>query len=221
MVAPLKRLMKEKAIIQMLECTHFGGEWGALDPNYEKQLEESLRGVAKNDERHLSDFYDLTRDRVYSLAMFITRDADMADDVVVEVYSQVWRQASGFDRSKGSILNWLLMITRSRTLDLIRSRNRHKSRETALDEAHELARPGHENPETEHLHLDRARLVRHALRELPHEQRELLLGGFFAGMTHSEMAQQFELPLGTVKSRIRLGLQSLKRALAPMERTWL
>ena len=196
------------------------GDSICCDQKIEGELARALDGVARHDEYQLSRLYDLTRERVYSLAVFMTRDTDLAEDVVVEVYSQVWLQADRFQPSRGTVMNWLLMITRCRSLDLIRARQRFQGRETLLEHAHMLCQPIDEDPEELHMERDQAQAVRKSMRALPQEQRELLLAGYFVGMTHVELAEHFDLPLGTVKSRIRLGLQSLKRELTQLERSW-
>ncbi len=208
-------------ISRVIQYAHFSGERDTLDRNVEERLREAMKRIVNREERGLSDLYDVTRARVYGLALFMSRDADLADDATVGVYTQVWHQGSRFDHDKGSILNWLLMLTRSRTLDLIRIRSRNQQRETTLEEAMQLCQPIEESPEAANISNDQAARVRQALSELPCEQRELLLAGFYVGMTHNELADQYDLPLGTVKSRIRLGLRGLKRALNHEERQWL
>ena len=198
---------------EVIECFISWGELKVLEALNQDELAPLMERVTHGDQKALSDLYDATRSRVFSLALFMVRETDLAEDVVVDVYAQIWRNAASYDESKGGVLNWVLMMTRSRALDVIRVRGRIYARETGLDDAETLCHPAEKGPEQISLAADRAQKIRRALGTLPLEQRELILAGFFCGLSHAELADQFRLPLGTVKSRMRLGLTSLRRRL--------
>jgi RNA polymerase sigma-70 factor (ECF subfamily) len=168
--------------------------------------------MSVGDEQALELFYDATSARVFGLALQILRDRAAAEDATLEVFTQVWKQAGRYDPSKGGPLGWLLMLARTRAIDLMRSRGRTASREESLQAAISIA-DGSSGPEATTIEQEDAARVRSALAKLPIEQREALLAAYFAGMSHSEVAKALGQPLGTVKTRIRAGLQQLRRLL--------
>jgi len=178
-------------------------------------LHDLVSRVARRDEIAFGRLYDLTKTRLFGLAMSMVRQTDAAEDVLADVYQQVWRTADRFESSRGSVMNWLFMMTRSRALDLLRSRSRLAKREVGWQEPMLAIRDT--NPEQASVVRDEGSRVRQALGQVPPEQRELLVACFFTGMSHRDLSEAFELPLGTVKSRIRLGLRALRRALVDEE----
>ncbi len=184
----------------------------------EPALESLLARVAGGDESALRELYDRTSRRVFGLALAVLRDRAAAEDVTLEVYVQVWRQAQRFDAAQGAALAWLATLARTRAIDAWRARQRQAAREAApeLPDATELAcsAPG---PEARCEDGERAARVHRALDSLPPEQRRALQAAYFTGLTHVEIAAAFGQPLGTVKTRIRNGLLALRRALAGME----
>lgn len=173
-----------------------------------------LARVALRDAAALSALYDLAGGAVYGVCRRILRDPADAEEAAGDVFLQVWQKADRFDPERGDALAWLLTLARSRAIDRLRSRGAARKHETGLDERHETASsdPG---PEATSSLAQRATLVRHALSELPEEQREVLELAYFEGLTHSEIAERLSQPLGTAKSRIRLALQRLRRSLEP------
>jgi RNA polymerase sigma-70 factor (ECF subfamily) len=134
-----------------------------------------------------------------------------AEDVLAEVYTQVWRRAGLYDPERGSAGLWLYTITRSRAIDRLRSRGVHG--EERLEELDELI-AGDPTPREAAETQERAARIRRALLSLPDEQRRAVVASFFLGQTHTEIARRSGEPLGTVKSRIRAGLVRLRDALA-------
>lgn len=177
-------------------------------------LAARVAAAARGDESALRDLYDELAPRVLGIAHQILRDRSAADDVVVEVFSQVWRQAGRFDASKGSVATWIGTLARTRAIDIRRARLRHTRRESGLeaDDARLLLDPAN-SPWLAAGDAERARLVRSALDRLPHEQRRAVEAAFFGGLSHSEIASALGAPLGTVKTRIRSGLSTLRLAL--------
>jgi RNA polymerase sigma-70 factor (ECF subfamily) len=124
----------------------------------------------------------------------------------------VWSHAAIYDPARASPMVWILTIARSKSIDLLRSRTRRVEKHRALEEMASLEEPA-PNPEAVAVQAERCAQVQAALASLPREQRVAIETAYFAGLSHSEVAAALGEPLGTVKSRIRLGLSSLRRAL--------
>ncbi|MEO8602595.1 MAG: sigma-70 family RNA polymerase sigma factor, partial [bacterium] len=180
----------------------------------ESSREELVRRMAAGDQAAMAELYDQTNRIVFGLALRVLADRAAAEDVMVEVYAQVWRQAADYDRSRGSPSAWLLTVTRSRAIDARRARGRDKATEP-LDVAGDLSSdsPG---PEALTAAAERHRFVQGALAQLSGELRELIDLAYFSGMSHSEIATALGQPLGTVKTRIRSAMMQLRSALAPL-----
>ncbi len=170
--------------------------------------------ISSGDASAMADLYDQSNRFVFGICLKVLRNHADAEEVTLDVYTQAWRQASRFDSDRGAPLAWLLMLARSRAIDRLRSRGGARRHEEDLDQARDLASPG-ADPETNSLLSQRASTVRAALKGLPAEQREVLELAYFEGLTHTEIAARLSQPLGTAKSRIRLGLAHLREALAP------
>jgi len=178
-----------------------------------QELISLIQQVVIGNHSALADFYDATSQAVYSLAVRIVGDRAIAEDVVVEVYAQVWAQAKTYEPRRGTPLAWLLAITRSRALDFLRSRRRFATEEPieAADQLQSLA----PNPEDNTVAVERYRVVRGAVDSLGAEQREVIELAYFSDLSHSEIAARLGYPLGTVKTRIRLGMLRLRELLTP------
>lgn len=173
---------------------------------------DAIRRAAGGDADALAALYDRHSRIIYSLAFRIIGDASDAEEVVQDVFAQVWRQAARYDTSRGAVIAWMLMMTRSRAIDRIRSRRGLPS--VAPDSWKGLAEmvdPA-QGPELTTLTADQVRRVRDALQALPLTQRLAIQLAFYEGLTHVEIAERLEEPLGTVKTRIRLGLLKLRDA---------
>ena len=128
---------------------------------------------------------------------------------------QVWRTAASYDTSRGSVNAWLITVARSRAIDWVRSsKARFDQHKQNLEDGPELT-DAKATPEAEALNRDRAAVVKRALAELPVEQRQLIELAYFSGFSQSEMAERLSLPLGTVKSRVRMGMARLRELLGP------
>ena len=176
------------------------------------QLALWIEAIVDQDERALAALYDATFTRVFGLVQRIVRNAAMAEEVVEDAYFQVWRQAVRFDGTRGKPLTWLLGIARSRAIDSLRHEARFRCE--ALDDecSPEVASSA---PTVDEL-LDLARHrdeLHQALLQLGAQPRQLVSLAFLRGLSHEEIAEQTQLPLGTVKSQIRRALQSLRRIL--------
>jgi RNA polymerase sigma-70 factor (ECF subfamily) len=176
------------------------------------ELQRLLECSALGDERAFSELYDRTRRRTYTMILSVLHAPDHASEVMQELYVAVWRDAHRFDASRGNVTAWLVMMARRRAIDRTRSVAREMSRD------HRYADPAlvFEHDEVwAHVDTDlRADWVRDALNDLRATQRDPLTMAYFGGYTQSQIAGLLELPLGTVKTRIRDGLIVLRRTMA-------
>ena len=171
-----------------------------------------IERIAAGDGPALAALYDQHARAVYSLALRILRNPSDAEDVVQEVFAQVWRQSARYEAAKATVTGWLLMQTRSRAIDKLRGRKvRPEGADTSavLDRTADLA----PSPESEVERTERATRVRAALDSLPLLQRMAVELAYYEGLTHAEIASHLEQPLGTVKTRIRQALMTLRAAL--------
>ncbi len=176
---------------------------------------ELLALVAKRDREALARLYDRTRGRVYGLALHIVRDVSVAEEVTLDVYTKVWRDAGRFDPKKSAALSWLLLLTRSRAIDYLRSKaGRARKQEQVWDPARHDGGDGAATPHEAVETAQEARAVRKAVAALDLVKREAIEMAFFAGLTHAEISDRLSVPLGTVKTRIRAGLGELRSAMA-------
>jgi RNA polymerase sigma-70 factor (ECF subfamily) len=173
-----------------------------------------LERVSSGDEHALAAFYDETSTLVYGLAIRMLGSAEDSEEVTLDVYNQVWRKAATFDSSRGSLLSWLVTLTRSRALDRIRARTSRQRNLEPLPTERDLADKA-STPEQETALGQERRIVLGALGQLPPEQRRAIELAFFDGLSHSEVAVALNEPLGTVKTRIRLGMMKLRDLLQP------
>jgi len=171
--------------------------------------------IASGDQSALAALYDATCRIVFGLVLRILSDHPTAEEVALDVYTQVWRQASTYDGQRGSPVAWLLTIARSRAIDRLRSTKQEQQRKEPLDAA-SAESAATADPEEESVISERKRIVRLALEQLSPEQREVIELAYFSGLSHSEIAAKLGQPLGTVKTRTRLGMMKLRDALSPI-----
>ncbi|MBL8986595.1 MAG: sigma-70 family RNA polymerase sigma factor [Gemmatimonadetes bacterium] len=172
--------------------------------------------VAGGDEQALSVLYDRFAPVLYGLALRITAEPADAEEVVLDTFSQAWREAGRFRAERASAGAWLTMMCRSRALDLVRARTRRGravDRAAALEGEPALGQPG-PPPDAAAIGAEEARALSVALEELPAPQRTALELAFFDGLSHAEIATRLAEPLGTVKGRIRTAMTRLRTALA-------
>ena len=171
-----------------------------------------LQRVSLADQHALGELYDATSSAVFGLALRILNEQAAAEEVVVDVYQQVWTTAKRYDPQRGTVLAWLLTMTRSRAIDLLRARNRSGGTEP-LEAAANIPSSIPE-PEEVSLAAERHRFVRAALESLNADQRQAIELAYFSGLSHSAIAIRLKQPLGTVKTRIRVGMIKLRVALS-------
>jgi len=183
------------------------------------ELANQLVAIARGDQRAFERFYAATLSRVFAIARRICTDPSLAEEVTEDVYVQVWREAGRFDATRGAVLAWLLMMTRSRALDALRRADAAISVEDPLELT---ADQGGQSGELDPLNLldalRRDSEIHGALATLPARDRQMVALAFFRGLTHAEIAAAMQLPLGTVKTSIRRALALMRvqlSALAP------
>ena len=177
----------------------------ALPPSTEDDA-ALLAQVQRGDEQAMAALFDRYSKIVYSVALRVLRDPAAAEDVLQEIFMQIWRNPTSFIATRGSLGGWLAVVSRNRSIDALRrKRPTEQVEEMALASNYNLADEAERNSL-----MEKARGVIHLL---PVEQRKTLEMAFFDGLTHSEIAEMTGDPLGTVKTRIRSALTALRRAL--------
>jgi RNA polymerase sigma-70 factor (ECF subfamily) len=178
---------------------------------FDEQLDDAalMARIQNGDDAALGGLYDRHGGRAYSLAFAILRNGHDAEDAVARAFAQVWSGRDRYDPAQGAFSGWLSTIVRSRALDLYRARQR---RTRAYGAAREAGDPGWHplGPDEQAEAKETRRIVVAALLRLPEDQRQPLALAYFRGMSHSEIAIALELPLGTVKTRIRSAMQRLR-----------
>jgi RNA polymerase sigma-70 factor (ECF subfamily) len=173
--------------------------------------EELISAICLGSERAMEIFYERYCRYAYALAYRILHESSAAEDIVQEVFLSVWRKANTYQRQQGSVYSWLQAIVHHRTIDRIRS-VAHRDNQWAP-----LQAEGEQDPPSPQLDVweqawqkEQSQLIRLAMAQLPIEQRDVIELAYFHGYTHAEIAAQKQIPLGTVKGRMRLGLQKMK-----------
>ncbi|MCI0336022.1 MAG: sigma-70 family RNA polymerase sigma factor [Acidobacteria bacterium] len=174
-----------------------------------------IRRMSEGDQAALATLYDTTNRLVYGLILRVLGDTSIAEEVLLDVYTQAWRQAESYDTQRGTPLAWLTTIARSRAIDRLRSGWQDQQRKESLDSLGD-APTNAATPEEETVASERQRFVRAALEALSPEQREVIELAYYSGLSHSEIAAKLKQPLGTVKTRMRLGMIKLREALSPI-----
>jgi RNA polymerase sigma-70 factor, ECF subfamily len=187
--------------------------------NYTNFDDASLIGLIVEQEADaLAALYDRYSRLVFSVVRYIVSDGRTAEEVTLDVFTIVWRKAGRYDSKRATVSVWLTTIARHRAIDVLRrERVRPDLHSLSLSEMNvEPPAAGHNPETTTEMVLERNR-VRSALAELPLEQRQAIALAYFRGQSQSEIAATLNQPLGTVKTRIRLGLQKLRRMLEESE----
>lgn len=176
--------------------------------------EELMPLVGRKDPEAFEVLYDRHGGAAYSLAYRIVGDRAAAEEVTQEAFISVWRSGARFDAARGSVRSWLLSVVRNRAIDFLRSKAGKAPKLDFDDESALEQRPAAERTEEEALRRETAVEVRGAIGNLPGEQAKVIELAYFGGFSHSEIARILSLPMGTVKGRMRLGLEKIRGELA-------
>lgn len=178
---------------------------------------ELLKSVSRGDEAALAALYDRYKSILFGLLVRMLSSREEAEDVLQDVFLQVWRRASDFDESRGKPFTWLVTLTRSRGIDRLRTlaardRVAHAGTREPSEQVSDAA--------TDAFRSEQQGLIRSALSQLPEEQKRPLVLAYFDGLTQSEIAAKLNAPLGTVKTRMRSGMMKLRESLAGQHKSF-
>ena len=176
--------------------------------------------IVQEDESALARLYDASSPLVYGLALRILGDSGAAEEVTLDVYLQVWKQANRFDPVRGRVSTWLMTMARSRAIDKLRGKAQELSLAETLEAVAEI-RSESPDPEQSAAVAQQQAEVRKALSTLSEEQRHAIELAFFNGFSQNEIAMKLNEPLGTIKTRIRNGMLKLRELLQPYQGEWL
>ena len=192
------------------------GEGLAIETRATWSDESLMLAIGTQDRAAFEAIYDRYSDLVYSTSLRILADTQLAEDVTQDVFVRLWNRPETFVAERGRFLSWLMSVSRNRAVDLLRARGRRRAREVeSLIPTEEYAAVVATDEDPAHaalLHEEQWQ-VRRALKELPEDQRRALELAYFGGLTQQEIASTLHEPLGTIKTRIRLGMMKLRRAL--------
>src|SRR3954451_12665519 len=176
--------------------------------------EDLMQLVRRGDAAAFEAVYDRHATAAFSLAYRMTGTRNTAEDVVQEAFLSIWRSGARYDRARGSVRTWVLGIVNNRAIDALRRSVVHERRR-ASDEGIEERFEARERTDVEAARREEAEQIRGMLETLPDEQSRVIELAYFGGFTHSEIARMLGAPIGTVKGRMRLGLEKLRGQLAP------
>jgi RNA polymerase sigma-70 factor (ECF subfamily) len=176
----------------------------------EDALRYFMDGVVNREASALSALYDATLHKIYGLALKVTRRHDLAEEVVEDTYWQIWQEADKFDTNRGVVIAWMMVICRSRALDLLRRQPHHIPLDESVGDYEEEATP---SPVEQMITLERESALHGAMKQLSKVQQQMIALAFFKDMSHQEIANHMHMALGTVKSHIKRAQVLLRIAL--------
>lgn len=179
-----------------------------------RELAALIAQIAGGEQDALTALYDQTNRQIYGLLLRILGDPATAEEVLLDVYVQVWRQAARYESGRGTPFAWLITMARSRAIDRLRSIGNEEHHTDLLEETRDFMHPA--NAEEDAIASEMRRIVQAALNTLPPEQRELIELAYYNGLSHSDIAARLDQPLGTVKTRIRRAMIKLRDVLNPV-----
>jgi RNA polymerase sigma-70 factor (ECF subfamily) len=187
---------------------------GATTSPDASDLANLVQRIAEGDHDAVGELYDLTVSRLFALAQLILRNSADAEEIVCDVYTQVWQNAAKYQGARGAVMGWLLVMCRSRALDLARQ-NRLRARLALVESGHNNEESVEPTAAEDILDLmKQGTAVHQALGKLTPLRRRLIALAFFRDLSHGEIAEQCQLPVGTVKSHIRRALTALRAEMA-------
>jgi RNA polymerase sigma-70 factor, ECF subfamily len=198
-----RRASRVRCTVRWVSVCHIGAR-------VDQDLTSTIASVAAGDQSAFASLYDVLAPSIYGVVRRVLRDPSQTDEVTQEVFVEIWRQATRFDATRGSVRTWALTIAHRRAVDRVRSEQSHRDRQTVAGAAAVVA-PS--TPEDDAIDTDDRRRAREAMATLPPAQREALELAFYDGLTHVQIADRLDVALGTVKTRIRDGLIRLRTAM--------
>lgn len=178
-----------------------------MDPSHD--FLHLLSATAQGDRLAFADLYRQTAGKLYAISLQMLRRRDLAEEAVQEAFVRIWHNAGDYQQEKGTVLTWMISIVRYRALDMLRAtKSRRETGDEGLEEALDEQSPEQELYEQR----DRVRIDR-CMDRLDEGPRQAIEMAYFRGLTHTEVCDQMETPLGTIKTWIRRGLERLKRCL--------
>ena len=174
--------------------------------------EELISAICLGAEWAIEALYQRYYRYAYALAYRILHESTAAEDIVQEAFLSVWRKAASYQKQQGSVFSWLQAIVHHRAIDRVRAANLREHHPLQAENEQDLP-SGQPDVWEEAWQQEQRELICHALQQLPVEQRQVIEMAYFEGYTHSEIAEQKNIPIGTVKGRMRLGLQKMKHFL--------
>jgi RNA polymerase sigma-70 factor (ECF subfamily) len=178
-------------------------------PVPESEWADLVRAIAARDSRALHALFERTQRIVFTLIMRVTNDRGTAEELTLDVFHDVWRRAADYHPSGGTVIGWIMNQARSRAIDRVR----FESRKKRAGDLRDAPRPGARDLQEDLELSERVRELRRAMEGLAPAEREAIEIAYFSGMTYAEVAERLAEPLGTIKTRIRAGLEKLRRAL--------
>jgi RNA polymerase sigma-70 factor (ECF subfamily) len=178
--------------------------------------DEELMGLVRDrEQRAFEVVYDRHGGAAYSLAYRILGDPRAAEDATQEAFLSIWRSGARYDPLRGSVRNWVFGVVRNRAIDALRRGSAKRTPKLAMDGGELIEKqPSADQTEADAIRRETAKEVRSRLDELPGEQSQVIELAYFGGFTHSEIAEMLQMPIGTVKGRMRLGLEKIRTGLA-------
>ena len=183
---------------------------GSLAPRV--KMTGLMERIVLRDDRALEELYERFSKALFSVILSIVKKKEDAEEILCEIFFQVWEKAPSYDLGKGSVYTWLLTLARNRAIDKIRSKSykNQKQEDDDIDEMDVFAGMNNPDPLDNILLSERAEIVKAALTRIPLEQKHVLEIAYFEGYTQSEIAERMALPVGTVKTRMRSGMKALQ-----------
>jgi RNA polymerase sigma-70 factor (ECF subfamily) len=182
------------------------------DPSIDLEAEiELLRRISRGDRRSFEELYDRFSGVLFSTAYRVLNNHQAAEDVLQEVFVQIWEKAPLYDPARGKPLTWAVTLTRNKAIDRLRSTQRRNRLSDELEHEAQAFEQFDDKSSVEVVEaLEKGKLVRAAIQKLSKDQREAIELAFFSGLTQTEIADQLQEPLGTIKARIRRGMMKLR-----------
>lgn len=174
------------------------------------EIAELMAGVARREPKALEELYARFSRALYNVIFAMVRRKEDAEEILCDVFHQAWEKAQSYDGSKGSVYTWLLAMSRNRAIDRLRSKGYKLQSHSDGDFVEDLAESRGTDPLDQVMLSERAGLVRDAMERISPDQRKILEIAYFEGRSQSEIATALEIPLGTVKSRVRDGMKALQ-----------